>query len=301
VSQADDRRIASLAAKQAGRVARRQLLAGGISGRSIDRRIQSARLRTTLPGVYAVGPVSSRLSPLWEAHLFAGPDSVLSHRAAAVLWRIGNFRTLDAILPARRRGTEGLVCHRASIPAGERMTKHGLPVTTPARTLLDLCAIFPEPRMKPIFREAEVLGIVDQASIATLLAAHRRAKGAPLLRCLAGIEDARARRGRVRSPIEIDFRNFVERHPLPPIELNVRVAVGDRFYEVDAVWREQRVIVELDARSTHGGAAFDEDRSRDRHLTARGWRVIRVTPAQLAQPEELLADLLLLLALPSVA
>jgi very-short-patch-repair endonuclease len=294
-----DTRIASLAAKQAGRVARRQLLAAGISGRSIDRRIESRRLQSTLPGVYAVGPVSTWLSRPWEAYLFAGPDSDLSFRAAAVIHRLGEFAALDVTLAAKRRGTQGLVCHRATIAPRERMTKHGLPVTTPARTLLDLCSILPEPRMKPVFRQAEVLALIDQASIRALLAAHCRAKGAPLLRRLAGIEAGHIRRGRMRSPIEIDFRNFAEHHSLPALEFNVRLAVGDRFYEVDAVWREQRVIVELDARSTHGGAAFEEDRERDRHLTAHGWRVIRVTGAQLARPEELLADLRLLLGLAS--
>ena len=151
--------------------------------------------------------------------------------------------------------------------------------------------------MKPIFTQAEVLGLVDQASISTLLAAHRRSKGAPLLRRLAGIEAGHARAGRVRSPLEIDFRTFVEASPLPAIEFNVRLAVGDDFYEADAVWREQRVIVELDARSTHGSQSFEEDRLRDRRLTAHGWRIIRVTRAQLDRPDELLADLLLLLGL----
>ncbi len=208
-----DRRIASLAATQAGRVARRQLIADGIGRRAIARRLEDGRLRPTLVGIYAVGPVSTWLSRLWEAHLFGGPDSVLSHRAAAILWKFADFRVLDVTLSVRRRGTPGLVCHRSSIPDTERTTHHGLPVTTPARTLLDLASILPEPRMRPIFTEAEVLDRVDQSSVRALLAARGRSKGAVLLRRLAGIEAGHVRRGRVRSRLELRFRELTERHP----------------------------------------------------------------------------------------
>ena len=283
-------------------MARRQLIADGIGRRAIARRLEDARLTPTLPGIYAVGPISTWLSRPWDACLFGGPDCVLSYRTAAIVWRIADFRVLDVTLPQTRRGTTGLVCHRAAIPAAERTSKHGLPVTTPARTLLDLASILPGPRLEPVFTQAEVLGLADQASIRALLAAHRRSKGAPLLRRLAGIEAGRTRRGRVRSPLEIDFRRFVEAsQSLPPVEFNVRVAVGDDFYEADGVFRERRLIVELDARSTHGGRSFEEDRLRDRRLMARGWRVIRVTAEQLARPDELLADLLMLLGLRSAA
>ena len=283
-------------------MARRQLIADGVGRRAIARRLEDRRLVPTLPGIYAVGPVCTWLSRPWEAYLYGGPDCLLSFRAASIVWRTGAFRILDITLPTSRRGTPGLVCHRAAIRASERTVEHGLPVTTPARTLLDLAAILPYPRMQPIFTQAEVLGLVDQASIRTLLAAHRRSKGGPLLRHLAGIEAGHARRGRVRSPIEIDFRSFVEASPsLPSVEFNVRIAVGDDFYEADAVFRAQHLIIELDARSTHGESSFESDRLRDRRLTAHGWRVIRVTAEQLAAPEELLADLLLLPGLRSVA
>jgi very-short-patch-repair endonuclease len=297
-----DASLDSLGAQRRGCLTRLQLREAGFSSTAIDRRLDSGRLRTLFPGVYAVGPPGDPLQPVVGAFLYGGPDCLLSHRAAAVLWRIGSFRILDVTLPTSRRGTRGLAFHRAHVPPAERTVNHGLPVTTVARTLLDLASILPGPRLQPIFTQAEVLGLVDQASIRTLLAAHARSKGAPLLRRLAGIEARRARRGRIRSPLEIDFRTLVEASPrLPEVEFNVRIAVGDTFYEADAVFREQRLIVELDARSTHGGRSFEEDRVRDRRLLAHGWRVIRITAEQLAAPEELLADLLLLLGLGSVA
>jgi very-short-patch-repair endonuclease len=64
-------------------------------------------------------------------------------------------------------------------------------------------------------------------------------------------------------------------------------------FEVDAVWRDARLIVELDGYETHGTrAAFEKDRDRDRRLTAKGWRTARVTYRDLAEPADLAQELL---------
>ena len=65
---------------------------------------------------------------------------------------------------------------------------------------------------------------------------------------------------------------------LPRPETNVRV----EGHEVDAIWREQRLIVEFDGYATHGTRrSFEEDRRRDQQLVAKGWRVVRITWRQL--------------------
>lgn len=293
MSRAVDGRIASLTAEQAGRVARHQLIADGIGEGAIDRRIASGSLRPVLPGVYAVGPVSTWLSALWAAYLYGGPDCVLTHRSAAVLWQIASFRQHDISLPARRFGTRGLVCHRLALPPTEVVTRHGLPVTTPARTLLDLASILPEPRLQPIFTEAEVQGRVDQHSIRALLARHRRSKGAVLLRRLAGIEAGHIRQGRVRSRLEIGLRRIWERHPAwPEVEFNTRLLLGNEVVEVDALVRSARLAIELDHRSTHDNSErFHADRERDRRLLAHSYRALRITDRHTDAPGRLEADL----------
>jgi very-short-patch-repair endonuclease len=58
--------------------------------------------------------------------------------------------------------------------------------------------------------------------------------------------------------------------------------VGDRFFEVDCLWRAQRLVVELDGRFVHGTwRAAERDRERDRLLQVDGWRVVRITWRQL--------------------
>ncbi len=292
MSRAVDSRITSLAAAQAGRVARHQLIAGGVGGNAIDRRIGSGFLRPVFPGVYAVGPVSTWLSPLWAAHLFGGPGSVLSHRAAAVLWQIANFRLLDVTVPTNRRGTRGLVCHRAALPANEVTTQHGLPVTTAARTLLDLASILPEARVQPIFTAAEVQGRVESAAIRTLLAAHPRSKGAVLLRRLAGIEACHVRRGRIRSRTEVWFRSLVERRPdWPAVEFNACLLLGERVVEIDAFVRSARLAIEIDGAPHKSEERFHSDRERDRLLLANGYRPVRITERHLERPAQVEADL----------
>ena len=69
---------------------------------------------------------------------------------------------------------------------------------------------------------------------------------------------------------------------LPQPRRNADLAVGGRFFEVDCLWHEQRLIIELDGRATHGTArAFEGDREKDRLLQVEGWRVARITWRQL--------------------
>lgn len=89
-------------------------------------------------------------------------------------------------------------------------------------------------------------------------------------------------RGITRRQLEARFKEVLDRTDLPRPRLNADVHARGRFFEADCLWGEQRVIVELDGRETHGtGLAFEKDRERDRLLQAEGWRVIRITWRQL--------------------
>jgi hypothetical protein len=109
--------------------------------------------------------------------------------------------------------------------------------------------------------------------------------------------------GITRSMLEERFLAFLDASGLPPPATNAPLQLGHRFVEADCAWREQRLIVELDGYATHGTrASFEDDRGRDRALTAAGWRVMRVTWRQLHHgPEPLAADLRAALALGPVA
>lgn len=128
--------------------------------------------------------------------------------------------------------------------------------------------------------EAEVRGLTDRLSIPDLLARYPRRRGSALLRAL--LRDDAISRGVTVEELEERFAAFLDRYGLPAPRRNADLAVGGRFFQADCLWPDQRLIVELDGRATHGTRrAFEQDRERDRLLVAQGWRVIRVTWRQL--------------------
>jgi very-short-patch-repair endonuclease len=218
------------------------------------------------------------------AVLAAGPGAVLSHRSAAALWGIRPTSGARVEITAAKQlhPRPGLLPHCAVLPRDEVTERDGIPVTTAARTQLDLAAVLDRHQLDRALNEAEVLRLEGPAD---LMARHPGVRGTATLRTLL----LNARRS-TRSPLEAEFLSFVDEHGLPSPETNTII----EGYEVDAVWREARLIVELDGFAAHGTrAAFENDRARDRRLTARGWRTMRVTRRHLtaALHTELLSSL----------
>jgi hypothetical protein len=230
------------------------------------------------------------------AVLASGTAAALSYRSAA--HHIGirrTDRTLIEVTASRgRRPQSGIQLHYDPLAPDEITVHEGIPVTTCARTLLDLASVLDRHRLERAIIQAEVLEIFNAGAIALLLDRHPRHRGASLLRAAL---DANPQ-GITRSDLEDLFVDFRHRYCLPIPELNASIWLGDRWIEVDCLWRPQRVIVELDSHTFHGtGTSFESDRARDRELQARGWRVIRVTWRQLHQEaDSLAADLCRLLA-----
>jgi very-short-patch-repair endonuclease len=277
-----DRVIAALAGQQHGVVSRRQPLAAGVSGRAVERRIEGGRLHPLRAGVYAVGHrVVSREGRWMAAVLAAGQDAVLSHRSAAALWGVRPTASarVEITAPRRLRPRQNLHPHCAVLPQDEITTRDGIPVTTAARTLLDLAAVIPPNELDRALNEAEIHRLPGPQE---LMRRHPGHRGTATLRTLL----LNARRSS-RSPTEGEFLDFVRAHGLPEPETNLIV----EGYECDAVWRDARLIIELDGFATHGTRrAFEQDRARDRRLTVRGWRTMRVTSPDLTA--ELATELL---------
>ena len=131
----------ALARRQHNVISRKQLLALGYSRRAIQHRLASGRLHVIFRGVYAVGrPEVSRLGFLMAAVLACGETAVLSHYSAGEVYGICKPHRGDVhvSLPgAERRVDEIRVHRRAKL---ERVRRHGLPLTTPVDTLIDLAA-----------------------------------------------------------------------------------------------------------------------------------------------------------------
>jgi len=264
-----DAEVAALAAAQHGVVGRPQLTQLGLTARMIDHLLARCRLHSIHRGVYAVGhPRLTRRGRWMAAVLASGDGAVLSHRSAAALWGLVQSDRVEVTTPKRGRRRAGVTIRWSELPRDETTTRDGIPVTTVSRTLFDLAAVAAPATLRRAARSAEAQRLGDGLSLADLLARHPRRPGAAALRDLAF--DGRV----VRSELEERFLAFLDRAGLPRPATNVQVC----GYECDCVWFAERVIVELDGRAGHHGAlAFEEDRERDRVLSAAGWRPVRVT------------------------
>jgi hypothetical protein len=233
------------------------------------------------------------------AVLFCGPDAVLSHRSATALWGIRNASgAIDVTTPSKSRSRGNIRRHFASLPADEVIERDGIPVTTVPRTLFDMAADHPVEVVEHGLRESERLRLYDGLSLEHLLDRYPRRKGSRTVR-----ECLRRRRelptGVSREELEARFLVFLDRFDLPRPRLNAWIDLGPRRYQVDCLWPDRKVIVELDGYEAHGTwSAFQTDRDRDRRLLVAGYRGPRVTWRHLHEiPEALAADLRALLAL----
>jgi very-short-patch-repair endonuclease len=154
-------------------------------------------------------------------------------------------------------------------------TERGIPVTTPARTLVDLTDFLGAARLLRAAREAEYLGLLD---FDALDAAIERARGRRNLRVLKVVL-ARHRPGQiVREELEHRFLELLRKEDIRPPETNVRVTTKRGSYVIDCLWRAAGVAVELDGRAAHARVtAFEQDRERDAALSAEGLRPVRFT------------------------
>jgi len=275
-----DAAIAALAKRQHGVVTRGQLVELGLGRGSIEHRVRCGRLHPLHRGVYAVGHRALRREAWWMAAvLAAGPGAALSYRSAAELWRIrnGSPARIDVSVPRHRRSTARLEVHVVEMQPDEITVRDGIPVTTPARTLLDLAAAVPPQHLKAAFEEAEVRRLTSPTSLDALVARYPGRRGTTTIKRVLKKNHDRGQ-SIPTSILERRFLALLDAHGLPRPELNHLSDNG----ELDATWHEQRLVVECDSFATHGTReAFERDRAKDRALQAAGWRVVRVTWRQL--------------------
>lgn len=289
-----DRAVAVLAGRQHGMVGRWQLLDLGWSRDVIKRRIARGVLHPLHRGVYAYGHRAITVEGRWMGAVLAfGPDAVLSHRSAGQLWGIVPRSRIqpEVTRPRHARGRPGLVVHQDSIPADEVGRRWGIAVTSVPRTMLDLAATRSEREVERAWNEMEVRGYTDALSVPDLLRRHPGRPGSVVLSRLAGGETLPV--GITRNDFEEAFLALIDRHGLPRPRMNAHIALRGRFYEIDCFWEAQRVAIELDGGAVHKTRkAFNDDRERDRILTAEGFTANRVTWDHLHNtPQELADDL----------
>ncbi|MFL5897728.1 MAG: type IV toxin-antitoxin system AbiEi family antitoxin domain-containing protein [Solirubrobacterales bacterium] len=295
-----DRKVEELARRQHGVVGRRQLLVLGMGRRAIVGRLQRGQLHELHRGVYVFGVRRISTKGRWMAAVLAcGEGAVLSHRSAARSWKLlpPKSESIDVTCPSAQVRRDGIVGHRSIVAKDECLIEDGIPVTSPFRTIFDLAAVAPMRVLERAFHEAEAREVTDRVSLPMLLERYPGRRGTRnLWALLASGEPVMI----TRNDFEEAFLALVDAHVPPRPRMNADLAIRGRLFEIDALWEEQRVAVELDGRGVHGTRKrFESDRQRDRILVAEGFRTMRITWRQLQEePEQIASDLKLTLEQP---
>jgi hypothetical protein len=238
--------------------------------------------------VYSVG--HEAITPKGRLHapvLACGPSAVVSHRSAADWWGILSTSRVpvDVTVPGRSKaGQDGIDLHLVRALDARDVTEHeGVPITTVARTLLDLAEVAKARQLKRAIEEADRLRLFNGLAVEELLARSPGRRGLKPLRDLLSdfVYDPLS-----RSEFEALFFDFCSEFGLPVPTMNAHV----EGYAVDAHWPGTNLIVELDSRAFHlNPNAFEEDRERDANLTVAGYCVVRVTWRQLTRDPAVVA------------
>lgn len=277
---ATDSVIAAFAARQHGVVAFWQLAAAGVSWDAVRHRVAAERLTPVHRGVYRIGPTHTALTSPMAAVLACGPSAMLSHHAAAELhgFAPGRRGPIDVTVTAGQpRSRRGIRVHRARVDA---VRVHGIPATTPARTILELATELHPRELRRAIEEAQIQRKLDHASLADVVDRARGHRGAKALRAATHHASEPAL---TRSEAERRLLDLIDRAGLPRPQTNVGVA----GWEVDALWPTERLVVEVDGFAFHSTReAFERDRRKETDLAAAGYRVARVTWRQIVRERE---------------
>jgi len=216
------------------------------------------------------------------AVLACGPGAALSHASAATLWGLQRGEPTIVDVTARRTGRKrpGIRIHRPRRPA-ETTTHEAIPVTTAARTILDMAATVTQSRLEHLLDEAEIRRLTEYPSLAAVARVHPGHRGAARLQ--RTLRSYYAGEQVTRSDLEILFKELCRAHDLPQPRVDQPVAGK----HVDFLFAEQRLIVETDSWRYHKTRrAFEDDRARDVLTTRAGYRTLRFTDRQLTtQPD----------------
>lgn len=282
-----DAQVEQIAKRQHGLVSWNQLQTLGISRHQVRRRVRTSRWFRELPGVWRMSWAEpSWIQKVWCASLWAGPRACLSHRTAARLWDLHQSDPSKVEVTGetrRRKHRDWLVFHStATIPRQMQRTRKGLPLTSPARTLVDLGAVSDDAVLEQAMEHAFRRGI---SSVNELHHALRRSrnKRKPGMRRVARVLARGVLSPGMRSELERQALRMFRRLRLPDPICQYEVSADDLVLGfVDFAWPKAKVIVEAEGFEFHSARkAWERDIDRYNAMTLRGWKVLRLTYADL--------------------
>ena len=275
-----DRFVSQLAAKQHGVAARYQLLSAGVTSQQIKVRLRNGRLHEIHRGVYLVGHTVPPPLAVEQAALLAfGNEALLSHRSAANLWDLlpypASAKAWVTVPPERGATRPGIHIARAEVPARDVRRRHGLLLTSPPRTIMDLARLLDEETLERVVAEASYRRLASEAELEAQVEGNQGKRGVAKLRRVLDLPGGPRR---TRSPAERAMLRLLRRAGITGYEVNARV----HGYEVDLLWPAERLAVEIDGWDAHSGrVAFERDRLKVATLAANGTRVVPITGRQI--------------------
>lgn len=268
----------ALARRQYGVLTRSDLLDLGFSPKAIRHRFATGRLRPVARGVYTVGwPLTDRKQGWMAAVLICGDRAVLSHASAAALWGIGPEGEGPVDVSVRRQWgvvRPGIKARaRPRLPERDVTERHGIPVTTPVRTMIDQATELTRNRLERMVNEADKHDLIDPEALRKALDDHAGEPGVKPLRTLLDRLTFRLS----DTELEVLFRPIAARAGLPvPL---TKVFVND--YEVDFYWPDLGLVVETDGWRYHRTpSAQTRDALRSQTHTASGLTPLRFSHYQ---------------------
>jgi very-short-patch-repair endonuclease len=285
--------IGVLAELQYGVVARWQLTLLGYRKTAIQDRIDSGLLKRLHAGVYAVGHTKLTANGYFLAAVLAfGPRALLSHRSAGVLWDVISSWQVKVDVTTHisgQRHSRRIRAHRTRRLHAEDWTiKDGIPVTSLARTILDLAAILSNDHLLDVIDNAVRAEVFDLAALERAMARTPARRGVKKLEGL--LADYRGAPN-LRSKFEKRFRARLRAtKELPEALYNVEVA----GHEADVCFPQFDLVIELDSRSYHlTPRAFENDAVRDATRLKQNINTLRVTDKRFyADPGGVIEDVL---------
>ncbi len=289
--------LTRLARRQHGLFTSHQAAGCGLTRDALRRLVWSRWCARLGEGVYRIeGAPRSAAQDLLAAVLVHRVPAAGSHRAAAAHWGIPGYggRPEVTVVHARNRRTPlGRIHGTLRLPPHHVTVRHGVPVTTIARTIFDLAGVVPELRAEQAldFALSRKLCTLRQVNEVFFVLAGQGRRGTVAMRSLL---DARGE-GYVPPASELERvgRRLFAEGGLPEPEFEVHLGDDQLIGRVDCLWRGARLVVELDGGRYHDGLSSREaDRIRDNRLMAAGWRVLRFTWDDLTlRPQQTLATI----------
>jgi len=271
-----DLAVSRIAAAQKTLITTEQLAACGLSDDAVTYRLKAGRFHVVVRGVLTVS--SGQLPPLaleLAGLLACGHRTFVSHHSAAFVWGLRKIPPAHVEVSVVQRcckSRKEIRVHRIQAIDRNELRRHeGLWISSPARAVLEVAATASLDELADIVNEGQRLRLFRPRDLDALLRRHRGRRGVASLAQVLGGEDAVTI---TRSRAEKAFLKLIREARLPAPQVNQKLG----RYVPDFMWREQRLIVELDSYQFHAGPNdFHNDREKDLVYRDAGFDVLRPT------------------------